>query len=78
MTSNQLSPPPIKAKRDLQKRGLSSVLYKGHRQYGGIRKRLRMPLAAPTTPPHGTDNTAPPSIKKERRRKLAAAHKLKF
>lgn len=60
------NPPSIKESRDLKKRGLSSVLYKGHRMYGGIRKKLRMPQAAPTTPPHRPDNSAPPSIKQQR------------
>ena len=69
------SPPPIKESRDLKKQGLSSVLYKGHRR--GVCKRLRMPLAAPTTPPHRPDNSAPPSIKAQRR-ELEVARKLQF
>ena len=71
-------PPSIKDIRVFKKEQLSGVLYKGHCMYGGIRKKLRMPQAAPTTPPHRPDNSAPPSIKVQRRALEEARKQLPF
>ena len=71
------SPPPLKDRRSLIKEGMSAILYKGHRVNGGIRKKLRMQLA-PSTPPHRTDNSAPPSIKGQRKALEEARRKLLF
>ena len=72
------SPQPIKEIHGLRKQGMSAVLFKAHRRNGGIRKKLCLPLAAPSTPPHRPDNSAPPSIKGQRKALEEARRKLQF
>ena len=67
---------PIKEKRARKQQDMSAVIFKAHRQ--NVRKRLRMPLAAPSTPPHRPDISAPPSIKGQRKTLEEARRKLLF
>ena len=78
MNISPSSPPSIKDNRGQKQQAMSSVLFKAHCRNGGIRKRLHMPLAAPSTPPHPTDNLAPPSIKGQRKALEEASRKLQF
>ena len=80
MNISPSSPPSIKDNRGQTQQAMSSVLFKAHCRNGGIRKRLHMPLAAPSTPPHRPDN-APPSIKalrKDLRKEAVARKQLQF